>query len=374
MTKTKAYFDYAAATPVDPEIRDYFVSLMEQSWANPSSTHSFGQKSRSLLENARQSTATTLNCKSSEIYFTNSATEANNLALINFAKIGRVITSSFEHDSVANIHTDSWEVVEPDTQGLVDVQSVIARINDKTRLISVMWVNNELGTIQDIQGISHKLKEINLERLENGLPRVLFHTDAVQAPNYIKINLQELGVDMLTLSSQKVYAPRGAALLYVRDGLTLEPLIYGGGQESGLWPGTQNVLSISAFAKALVKSQRLSDYESIEAMQQQIIDFAQSNGIGVNGSMESRVPGNIHLSFKNIDQDELLTFMDLQGIAVSSGSSCASGSNKESLAVQCLKLPLEYTTHLRITFGRFTTKKEIKLLLSTLQEVMNNLT
>lgn len=368
MTQLRAYFDYAASTPIDPEIKQYYIDLIEQTWANPNSIHSFGRQSRAILENSRQLISTTLLCKPSEIYFTNSATEANNVVIQSFLKQGRVIISGFEHDSVLEISkgNPNIDITSPSSDGLVKVDAILELVQDDTVLISVMWVNNELGTIQDIQLLSQKLKELNQERAAKGLPRILLHTDGVQAPNCIKIDLQELGADLLTLSAHKIYAPRGATLLFVREGINLEPLIYGGVQESGIWPGTQNALAIGAFAKALEKSQKLENIELIQRFQTKIIEFAGQNGIKVNGSLDSRIPGNVHLSFKNIDQEELLTFLDLHGLAVSAGSSCASGSNKESQAVKYLDLSPEYTAHLRITFGRFTTEDEIVLLLKKL--------
>lgn len=364
------YLDYAAATPVDPEITQYITEHINSLWANPSSPHHHGRRVKAVLENTRQNISNIIGAKPSEIIFTPSASEANNLVFNSF-KNGQIITSSIEHSSI--IKYPGIVVVEPESNGIVIWEKIAAQITPRTSLISIIWVHNELGVINSIKEISKQIKKLNIDRAANDLPDIVFHTDAVQAPNYLTVNVDELGVDLLTISSQKIYAPRGAAAMYKKENIELKPVIFGGGQESGLWCGTQNVLAISSMGKALELAQNNiieTSKHSLE-IRKLLVDSLSKKDIKINTDLGSSVPGIINFSIQGINQEELLTALDLKGISVSSGSSCNSGAVLISPVIEAIKVPKKYTAHLRVSYGKFTTKKEIEFFIDTLFSLLD---
>ena len=364
------YFDYAAATPVAPEYATVYADLLSRTWANPSALHRAGRQARGVLETARRQVASVLNAKSSEIVFLNSATEANNLAWQGIS--GGVLSSVIEHASLQSGYGDRVVRIEPDSRGIIDVVEVEEKLKEDTRLVSLIWVQNELGSVQPVLETGALLKTINEERTRLGLQRVYFHVDAVQAPNYYSLDVDKLGVDLLTLSAQKIYAPRGSAVLYVRTGTSLRPLLQGGGQEKGLWSGTPNVAAHALLAKALETTQNNLDDQNAHAraLQDRLETWAvKTPGVRLNSHHTWTAPGHVHLSFAGLSQEEVLTYLDLHGVLASAGSSCASGAAKDSDLIRYLQLPPNYTAHLRLTYGRYTTSTAVEKLFVVLERL-----
>ena len=361
------YFDYAAATPVDSEIWAYYQEVSESVWANPSSLHRAGRAAQGVLEDARRQVAANLGVSSGEIIFLNSATSANNLVWRGLS--GEILSSTLEHASLASDMHRRVLRVSPSEKGLLDPATIIERITPDVGLVSLIWVQNELGTIQPIQEVARRLAVLNAQRSAQGLARVYLHTDAVQAANYFELNVDRLGVDLLTLSAQKIYSPRGTAALYVRKGVPLAPITTGGGQEKGLWSGTPDVAGIAAFARALHTTQDRRTTQTTHARQLQklAVEWASTQArVRSNTDPETSSPGHAHLSLSKVSQEEVLTYLDLQGYQVSAGSSCASGALESSLVVEQLRLPPHYSAHLRLSFGRYTRVEEVRGLLAAL--------
>jgi cysteine desulfurase len=361
------YFDYAAATPVDPRVLKVWNETTNLSWANPSSPHKFGRYAKGVLEESREKIAKIISCSPGEIYFVNSATEANNLAIISFMKSTKssVLVSDIEHASIHNIPGVEYIPYSFDLE--ITLENIKNTITDSTHLISLIWVHNELGTVLDIMKVIEYIREINIERVGLKLPKIFLHVDGSQAPNYIQIDLSKVKIDLLTLSACKLYSPRGSALLFVRNNVPIKPIIYGGGQEKSIWPGTQNVSSIAAFAMALeiaqfdqkwlLKINKLSEYT--------INHFKNNTEIDTIINTKN-VPGIIMLGFKKTDQDTLLTFLDLNNIYINSSSSCSSGGSKVPNFSKYLKE--NYSAFLRISLGRMTKKEDVDYLLKKIQD------
>ena len=361
------YLDYAAATPLDVGVQEYIATISQHTWANPSSTHAAGRRSKAVLERARQKCASTLGASPSSIFFVPSATAANNLVV---ASHSHVVTTSIEHSSIANI--PGTLRVSPGAHGLVSPSSIVSAITAETSLVSVIWVHNELGTIQDLRAIIEAVESVNAARSELGQPRVFLHIDAVQAPNYFNIDMQQLPVDYLTLSSQKIYGPRGAALLFVRDAATIKPLIYGGYQEQGLWPGTQNVAACAGLAYALELAQaRTQDtWRRTQALKDRATKSLEHQPLSYNTPAAQSVPCIINITVPNCNQEELITYLDLRGVCVSSGSSCNSGSTQISPVIKEIGAYQPGSAYVRVSYGRFTSPEDIDAFTSALIDLI----
>jgi cysteine desulfurase len=376
------YFDYAASTPVDPEVEKAMKPFWSEVFGNPGALHSFGQKASAEIFKARKSVADILGCKYDEIIFTGSATEANNLALRGIAR-PKIIVSAIEHDSILDtariLEREGAEVayLPVSKKGIVDLKKMEELLDERTVLVSVMYANNEVGTVQPIREISKIINNFRISNKTNKSVYPLLHTDAVQAFNYLPCKVDELGVDLMTLSSQKIYGPKGIGMLYVRSvktAKTLEPLITGGGQEFGLRSGTENVPGIVGFAKAAALADKLRDKEVKRLSKlrdyfltkaKKIIPSSQLNGDG-----ENRLPNNINLYFPGEEAQELIIKLDLAGFAVSPGAACSARVCKPSHVLKAMGHSDERATHsIRITLGRGTNKKEIDLLLTALKKL-----
>jgi len=355
------YFDYAATTPIDPAVFKSMLPYLKNEFGNASSIHSLGQKAQIAIDKARKQTADFLHCNPEQIIFCGSATEANNIAILGLTKDKpnyHVITSKIEHPSVLNtVKQLNAEVtyLSPASDGVIRVDDVKNAIKENTILISIMYANNEIGTIQPIKEIKELIAKAN--------HKIYFHVDAVQAANYLDCNVKN--IDLLTLSGHKIYGPKGIGILYARDIKSLKPIIYGGGQESGLRPGTENVANIVGFGTAISLIKRQKD---IKKLRDKIIkEILKIPGAKLNGSLQNRLPNNINVSFKGIEGESLLMLLDQKGIATSTGSACSSKELKPSNVLLALGLePKETHGSLRITLGRFTTQKEVDYLLKIL--------
>ncbi len=390
MRKKTLYLDYAASTPVDPGVLAAMMPYLKQEYGNPSSLHSFGQKAAVALERSRVLAARFLGCDANEIVFVSGATEANNLAIRGVVRSfgaahgkqtvkPHVITSAIEHESVlAPIQKLEKEgiieatYISVDRQGLVNSEDVEKAIKENTVLVSVQYANSEIGTVQPIIEIGRVIREKKKSS-------IVFHVDAVQAANFLDCNVETLNADLLTLSSHKIYGPKGSGLLFVRKGVALDPLLEGGSQEGGLRSGTENIPAIVGMAKALVEL--TSPKKGVEAvairhMRDQLIRgvLKRISGTSCTGSLEKRLPNNAHFMFTGIEGRDLVMLLDQKGIAVSSGSACAERSQEPSHVLLALGMEnAEALGSLRITLGKRTTKEDIVRVLQTLPPLVDQL-
>src|SRR3989344_2712667 len=372
------YLDYAAAAPVRKEVRKV-VAEVEKYFANPSSMHDAGKKAKEVLEVSREKVKKILNANEKDkVIFTSSGTESINLAIKGVAhaykKKGKhLITSKVEHKAVLEtckyLEQEGFAVtyLDVDRYGRVDPKAVEKAITKKTILISIMYANNEVGTIQPIKEIAAMAKK----------KKVLFHTDACQAGG-LDLSVKDLGVDLLTLNSNKIYGPKGAGLLYIKEGVRVEPLIHGGGQEFGLRSGTENVPAIVGFAKALelaqkekesenAKSEKLRDYFISEVMKKIPNTF-------LNGHPSERLPNNVHLSFEGTEAETILSYLNQKGIYASAGSACTANEITVSPVLKAMKVPEAASRgSIRFSLGRYTSKKDVDTVVKVLAEIISSL-
>lgn len=379
---SKIYLDYAATTPVDPKVLRAMLPYLKKDFGNPSSIYSFGQKALGAVDEARQAVADFLGSEAQEIIFTGSATEANNLAIFGTVKAAKVskphiVTSQIEHHAILEpckiLEKQGVEItyLPVDQTGLVKVADVKKAIKPSTVLVSIMYANNEIGTVQPLAEISKAIKSKNA--------KTYFHTDAVQAVNYLECDVKKLGVNLLTLSGHKIYGPKGVGALYVKKGTLIHPLIYGGGHESGWRSGTENVPGIVGLAAAIkevqepkIKIQNIKIKHSRDKLIKTILKVMP--GARLNGSATQRLPNNVNLSFKGAEGEAIVIALDQKGIAVSTGSACSSKTLEPSHVLRALGLSHEEAHgSLRITLGRHTTQKEIEKFLKVLPPIVQRL-
>lgn len=382
----RIYLDYAATTPVVREVLEEMLPYLKEEYGNPSSIHQAGQTSRAAIDISRERLADFLNCSLSEVVFTGSATESDNIAILGvadfFLKKGKkvhIITTKIEHPAVLEScrALEKWglevDYCVSDKEGLVEVKEIEKLIKDNTVLVSVIYANNEIGTIQPIVEIGKLLEMVNQTRGQ----KIYFHTDAVQAVNYLPCDVKELGVDLLTLSAHKIYGPKGVGVLYVKRGTDMEPIMYGGHQESALRPGTENTAHIVGLGRA-IKEVEKSKSQNIKILKyrDKLIDgiLAKIPGSRLNGSKDRRLPNNINVSFDGAEGEALVIALDQEGIATSTGSACSSGSLEPSHVLLALGLShIQAHGSLRMTLGRGTTEKEIDKVLDVLPKVVKRL-
>jgi len=374
------YFDFAAATPLDLDVKEAMLPYLEDFYANPSALYSVGQLAKNALEDARNSVAQVIGASSREIIFTGSGTEANNLAIFGIANAGgrtkgHIITTVIEHKSVLEparaLERRGFEVsyLSVDSDGQISIDELRGALRNDTILVAIVYANNEIGTVQNIVEIGREIKNFG---------GAIFHIDACQAANYLSVDVKELGVDSMSLNSSKIYGPKGVGMLYVRDGVELEPQIIGGGQERGRRSGTENLSGIVGFSKALTVAQELRVEESarLTLLKNQLIDGVISTipDVHLNGSRHLRLPNNINFSFKGIEGEALLSALDDLGVAVASGSACGSQEVGSSHVIKAIKVSEEFASSAtRITLGRQTTTEDIEYLLEILPKVVETL-
>jgi len=386
----KIYFDYAATTRVDPVVFEAMKPYFSEKFGNPSSVHQFGQDAQQGVVLARQSAAEFLGCQTNEIIFISGATEGNNaivkgfgmskkLAAANNGKV-HIITTKIEHECVASaaefLEKEGWAEVTflpVNSEGIISVDELVKAIKPNTVLVSVMYANNEIGTIQPIAEIGRRLKEINKNRRN----KIYFHTDAVQAINYLDCKVDNLGVDYLTLSGHKFYGPKGVGVMYVRQGSFFVKYMHGGEQEFKMRSGTHNTPGIVGLGAALkLVEKHRPDNEKIKKLRDKLIDGVLKNvkDSALNGSREHRLQNNVNFRFKGVEGEAILIALDLEGIAISTGSACASKSLEPSHVLMSLGLePLEAHSSIRLTLGRFTTEEEVDKVLVVLPGIVERL-
>lgn len=373
------YMDHGATTPVDPLVVDAMLPYFTETFGNASSLHSFGQEATSALEQSRQQVAASIGAKPEEIIFTSGGTESDNLAIKGIAyrnsgKGKHIITSTIEHPAILNtcayLEKEGFDVtyVPADSDGIIDMDELKKAIRDDTILISVMHANNEIGTIQPISDISKLAKEKS----------IYLHTDAVQSFGKIAVNVDELGVDMLSMSSHKIYGPKGVGALYVRKGTPLQALAHGGSHERSMRAGTENISGIVGFAKAVaLADERLVDDEKhMTQLRDSLIGKVMDSidDVELSGHPTNRLPNNVNLRFSFIEGESMLLFLDMKGIAISTGSACSSKSLEPSHVLTAIGLrPEDSHGSLRITLGKDNTQEEVDYVVDALVEVVGRL-
>ncbi len=375
----QVYLDYSATTPVKKEVLDAMLPYFSEFYGNPSSLYAIAGEPKEALAKARKQVADLIGAGEKEITFTSCGTEADNWAVMGAVdalknKGNHIITTKIEHHAMLHscefLEKHGYEVtyLDVDSEGLVDPAALEAAITDKTILISIMFVNNEVGTVEPIKELAAIAKKHN----------ILFHTDAVQALGNMEIDVKELGVDMMSMSAHKIYGPKGIGALYIRKGVRISNYMHGGAQENKKRAGTENTAGIVGFGKAaelarihlqehIQHTSSLRDY-LIQQVQEQI------DHVYVNGSREHRHPGNANLTFEFIEGEAMLLYLDMNGIAVSTGSACSSASLTPSHVLSAMGVPVERIHGtLRLTVGDMTTKEDIDYVVSTLKNVVNKL-
>lgn len=373
----KIYLDYAATTPVDPRVTKAMLPYFTDKFANSSSIHQLGREAKVAYNLAGEKTARFFKCQRDEIIFTSGATESNNLAIkgivenltTNGTKLKdiEIVTSAIEHHSV--LEPLSYlgkrgvkvKYVQPNRQGIITVNKVKSSLTEKTRLVSVMYINNEIGTIQPIAAIGRMIGEKNKQRKYP----IIFHTDAVQAVNYFDCSVNRLKVDLMSISAHKIYGPKGVGILFKKQGIELDPIVHGGSQENGLRAGTTNVPLIIGMTKALeiVKKEQSTNFKKVRILRDELLKRIRKDikGIEINGDMKQRTPNNLNVSFQGIEGESLLALLDVQGIAVSTGSACSSDTLDPSHVIIAISNDhLRSHASIRFSLGKNTTVYEIK--------------
>ncbi|HEY9124605.1 MAG TPA: cysteine desulfurase family protein [Bacteroidales bacterium] len=372
------YLDNAATTPTDPRVIEAMMPYFTQIYGNASSMHTYGTRSKEALENSRAKIASYIGCQPDELLFTSSGSESNNMALKGIAFANRnkgnhIIVSAIEHDCILN--TCKWleeegfsiTLVPVDSYGTLDLQALERAIKPETILVSVMYANNEIGTIQPIAEIGAICRKHN----------ILFHSDACQSFGKLPIDVVKSNIDLLTINAHKIYGPKGIGALYVRKNTRITPILHGGGQENGLRSSTENIAGIVGFAKAAELAIKDMDNENIKlfTLQKSIIDDLSENmeGFYLNGHPNNRIPGHLSFSFQGLEGDtiRLLLMLDEMGIAVSAGSACSSnhGGDGTSHVLKAIGLnQFEARGAIRVSMGRYTTDSDIEIFKKTIKQ------
>lgn len=363
------YLDHAAATPLDPAVNIVMKPYLTERFYNPSAVYLAARDVAKDLTAARSQVAQTIGSRPVEVTFTAGGTEANNLAISGVLRKytgSKVVVSAIEHDSVLRTAEQYDHAVAPVTErGVVGINHLRGLVDDATVLVSVMYANNEIGTIQPITDVARLVGDIRADRKRRGITLPIFvHTDAAQAGNYLDIHVSRLGVDMMTLNGGKIYGPKQSGALYVRAGIQLEPLIYGGGQEHGLRSGTENVAGAIGFAKALQMAQETRHEETKRLKELQEYFFhriaASIPSATINGWLKKRLPNNVHITIPGQDNERLLFGLDTEGIQAAAGSACSASSETPShVLLACAVSEAAARSSLRFTMGRSTTKADI---------------
>lgn len=368
------YFDNAATTKIKPEVLNAMIPYLSEEYGNPSSLYSIGRNAKRAIEDAREKVAKLINADKNEIYFTSCGSESDNTAIKGIAyrnkeKGNHIITSKIEHhailESCKDLEKKGFDItyLNVDKNGIVDLNELEKSINDRTILISIMFANNEIGTIQPIEEISKIAKKHN----------VIFHTDAVQAVGNIPIDVKAMGIDMLSISGHKINAPKGVGALYVKKGIEFDKFINGGHQERNKRAGTENLAEIVGFGKAceIAKNNLVNHNKYLKELRDYFISeiMKREKNIKINGSMENRLPGNMNISIKGIDATKLLLELDKKGICISTGSACNSGETTPSHVLTAIGLKSDDAkSAIRVTFGEFNTKEQIDYLIENICE------
>ena len=371
------YLDNSATTPIKSEVLQEMMPYLTTEYGNASSLYSVGRSAKRAIEKARNRVAELLNCNHNEIYFTGGGSESDNIALKGFAyankeKGNHIITSKIEHPAILEtcktLERQGFEVsyINVNEDGIIDVEELRKSIKTNTILISVMTANNEVGTVQPIEEIAKIAHDNN----------IVFHTDAVQAIGNVRIDVEKMKIDMLSLSSHKINGPKGVGALYIKNGIEVEKFINGGHQEKDRRAGTENVAGIVGIGKAaeIARKNMETHIRNLSKIRDYYIKKVQKEipNIRINGSMENRLPGNANISFKGINSSELIFKLDERGICVSSGSACSSGNTNPSHVLTAMNVPEVYlNSAIRTTFGDNNTFEQVDYVVKILKQIIN---
>ena len=366
------YFDIAATTPLDNNVSKLMTEIQNTVFGNPSSIHQFGQKSRSLIETARRQMASSLNCKPNELIFTSGGSESNNLVLKGLLKAGdHLITSSYEHPAIINVSQElekcgvEVSYIKPNVDGIIDSNDIESAIKQNTKLISIMYVNNEIGSVNPIGNIVEVAKKNNIK----------VHTDAVQIIGKHPLDIKKIDVDFLSIAAHKYYGPKGIGALFVKSGNILDSVLQGGGQEKNLRPGTENISGIVGMGLATqIAIQNVAENsKKILDLENTFINELNEKKINYKLNGKCRIPGILNITFPAILGQTLVMKLDLNGVAVSFGSACSSGTPKPSEVLLNLGLTSDEALRtIRISIGKFHTDNDIYDLVSMLNEILCN--
>ena len=386
--KKEIYLDHAATTYTDPTVVEAMLPYFTKNYGNPSSLYHKGREANGALNDARRTVAKLINALPENIIFTGGGTESDNMAIYGIARAHEtkgkhIITTSMEHHAVIHpledLQKQGFEVtyLKVDTNGFVKTEDVVKAIRPDTILISIMYANNEVGTIEPIADIGRELLKY---RQENKTTFPYFHTDACQAAGAMTLDVEKLHVDLMTVNGSKIYGPKGTGILYIRRGVRIKPLIVGGGQERHLRSGTENVPGIMGFAKALEMAQQNCEKESARLLELSKYLWSELQAkipkLKLNGPQlgENRLPNNLNITFIDVEGEAMLLYLDEYGVMCSTGSACTSESLDPSHVLLAMGLPYEYSHgSLRFTFGHCNTKKDIDYLMSFLPAVTQQL-
>jgi cysteine desulfurase len=371
------YLDNAASTQIHEDVLEAMLPYLKEQYGNPSSIHRYGRLANKAIEKARKQIAMLINADPSEILFTSGGTESNNMALYGIAKKkphSQIITSSIEHDAILEpckkLVRDGFDVIylPVDNFGVIDLSVLKSSLSEKTCLVSIMFGNNEVGTIEPIAQIAQLCNEQNIP----------FHTDAIQAVGKISIDVKKLGVDLLSMSSHKINGPKGIGALYIRKGIDIDPIILGGGQEHGLRSGTENVANIVGFGKAceLATLHLDENIDHMKKLRDSLIEktIREIQGVTLNGHTKNRLPNNVHFTFLGVAGEDLIIKLDEYGIAASTGSACSVHTQKASHVLQAMGLSHEQITgSLRLTLGLFNNDQQIDETVNILKKATSEL-
>lgn len=371
------YLDNAASTQIHSEVIDEMIPFLKEQYGNASSIHSLGRLSHNAIQNARKKIADLIHCQPEEILLTSGGTESNNTTLFGISNSNskkHIITSSIEHEAILEpckkLEKEGSEItyVPVDSDGLVNSEKIRESISKDTCLVTIMFANNEVGTIQPIKEISKICKE----------NKVIFHTDAIQAVGKVDINVKELDLDLLSLSSHKINGPKGVGALYIKKGIQIDPFILGGGQENGLRSGTENVASIVGFGKAcqLAKENLERNISNFTSLRDSLVSkiMKQISHVTYNGHKEKRIPNNAHFTFLGVNGEDLIIKLDENGIAASTGSACSVRVQKASHVLKAMGFDHEQITgSLRLTVGISNNESEIEKTVEILKKVVKEL-
>ena len=384
MVNQRIYLDHAATTPVDKTVIEAMQNYMLNNWHNPSSIYIEGQRASNAIQKSREDIANFIGAIPEEIFFTSGGSESNNLAIRGVVESFEnenihIVTSSVEHHAVidpiemlSNQKKITFSHVHPNKEGEILADKVLESITKDTKLVSIMHANNEVGAINDIKLITEKIKAHN--------PKIIVHSDSVQYVAHFPIDVKELGVDLLSFTGHKFYGPRGAGVLYIKNGIKIVPQIIGGGQEKNIRAGTENVAAIIGLAKAMEISvqQRKLDINRDQELFEELKNFIsrEISGIGFTGPKDpnQRIPGMLSLIIDGIEGEAILLGLDMQGICASSGSACSTGSIEPSHVLTAMGIPSDLARgSLRLSFGRANTRNDIQHIKKILPEIITNL-
>ena len=371
------YLDNAASTQIHDDVLDSMLPYLKEQYGNPSSIHRYGRLTRKAIHKARKQIASLINADPAEILITSGGTESNNTALVGISSQfpdSQIITSSIEHDAILEpckkLNSKGFQVdyLPVDKSGMINIEDLKNMISKKTSLVSVMFGNNEVGTIQPISEITKICHENN----------VFFHTDAVQAVGKLPVDVKKLDVDLLSISSHKLYGPKGVGALYIKDGVKIYPMILGGGQEFRLRSGTENVASIVGFGQAceIAQNHLIENISLVKKLQTILVKkvLDEIPEVTFNGHSESRLTNNAHFTFLGVNGEDLIIKLDEYGIAASTGSACSVNTQKASHVLESMGFSLEQITgSLRLTVGIFNTENEINETVDILKKVVEEL-